>query len=349
MKKKSVYFASSAAILALVLSACGGSSSGSKLSDVEYNLNGATAQPSVAAETPFAASGTEAYKIEDGQGEAIEDGDNLLVDATVFSGEDLTSVASTYTEAPMIIPVGEQLKAAAPELYELLKGSKVGVSFSYSTNIDAQSTSTAEATPTVSAGTATNLEVYTVTGKLLKEATGEDTNLSSPALKEFSAPEGSPATLTLADDRGDAPTELKSEEMIKGDGAVVAATDTVYVNYVGVKWSDGEQFDGNFGSSPINFKLNSVIEGWQKGLEGKTVGSRVLIQIPSEMAYGEDTGETGQPAGALVFVVDILATSPERTAPEATADPSASADASASANADASADATAEASETANQ
>ncbi|WP_237208855.1 FKBP-type peptidyl-prolyl cis-trans isomerase [Rothia nasimurium] len=330
MKKKSVYFASSAAILTLVLSACGGSSSGSKLSDVEYTMNGSTAQPSVAAETPFAATGTEAYKIEDGQGEAIQDGDNLLVDATVFSGEDLTSVASTYTEAPMIIPVGEQLKAAAPELYDLLKGSKVGVAFSYSTNIDAQSTSTAEATPTVSPGTATNLEVYTVTGKLLKEATGEDTKLNSPILKEFSAPEGSAATLTLADDRGDAPTELKSEEMIKGDGAVVAATDTVYVNYVGVKWSDGEQFDGNFGASPINFKLNSVIEGWQKGLEGKTVGSRVLLQIPSEMAYGEDTGETGQPAGALVFVVDILATSPERTAPSASATPSAEATATSS-------------------
>ena len=133
VKKKSALFASSGAVLALVLSACGGSGSGSSLSDVDYSMNGATAEPSVSFATPFAANGTEAYKIEDGDGATIEDGDSLLVDATVFSGTDGTSLGTTYTDAPMIIPVGEDLKKAAPELYDILIGSKVGMSFSYST------------------------------------------------------------------------------------------------------------------------------------------------------------------------------------------------------------------------
>ncbi len=352
VKKKSALFASSGAVLALVLSACGGSGSGSSLSDVDYSMNGATAEPSVSFATPFAANGTEAYKIEDGDGATIEDGDSLLVDATVFSGADGTSLGTTYTDAPMIIPVGEDLKNAAPELYDILIGSKVGMSFSYSTNIDTTSTSTAEATPTVSAGTATNVEVYTVSGKLLKSAEGTENEKQSSALESFSVAEDGTATLALSEDRGDAPTELYTEDLITGTGATVNADDTVYVNYVGVTWSDGAQFDGNFGATPADLSLNGVIEGWKQGLAGKTVGSRVLLVIPSELAYGEDAATSGAPEGALVFVVDILGSSPTRTAavsPSASADASATADASASATESASESASAEATASASE
>lgn len=344
VKKKSALFASSGAVLALLLSACGGSGDGSSLADVEYSMNEATAEPSVSFATPFAANGTEAHKIEDGDGATIEDGDSLLVDATVFNGADGSSLGTTYTDAPMIIPVGEDLKNAAPELYDILVGSKVGMSFSYSTNIDTESTSTAEATPTVSAGTATNVEVYTVSGKLLKSAEGTENEKKSSALESFSVADDGTATLTLSADRGDAPTELYTEDLITGSGAAVKADDTVYVNYVGVTWSDGTQFDSNFGASPTALSLNGVIEGWKQGLEGKTVGSRVLLVIPSELAYGEDAATSGAPEGALVFVVDILGSSPTRTAATS---PSASADASATATADASATATESASESA--
>lgn len=207
MKKKSTLIVSSAAALALALSACGSSNS-SKLSDVNYSMNGATAQPSVSFATPFAASGAEAYKISDGEGDTIKDGDTLLVDATVFNGADTSALDSTYASTPMIIPVGEDLKTAAPELYEILVGSKVGVSFSYTTNIDATSTATASATPTVSPGTATNVEVYTVSGKLLKTAEGQANEKQSAALESFSLADDGTATLKLAEDRGDAPTEL---------------------------------------------------------------------------------------------------------------------------------------------
>ena len=150
--------------------------------------------------------------------------------------------------------------------------------------------------------------------------------------------------MTLSADRGDAPTELYTEDLITGTGATVSESDIIYVNYVGVTWSDGTQFDGNFGATPTALSLNGVIEGWKQGLAGKTVGSRVLLIIPSELAYGEDAATSGAPEGALVFVVDILGSSPTRTA---AASASASADASATATADASASATETASESA--
>ena len=45
--------------------------------------------------------------------------------------------------------------------------------------------------------------------------------------------------------------------------------------------------------------------GWDMGLLSKTVGSRVQLDIPANLAYGENP-EAGRPAGALRFVVDIL-------------------------------------------
>ena len=53
----------------------------------------------------------------------------------------------------------------------------------------------------------------------------------------------------------------------------------------------------------------ALIDGWVQGLQGVTVGSRVLLVIPSELGYG-DGGNGTIPGGAtLVFVVDVLAAS----------------------------------------
>ena len=101
------------------------------------------------------------------------------------------------------------------------------------------------------------------------------------------------------------PTDLIAQDLIKGKGATVEANDTIVANYVGVNLSDGTKFDSSYDrGTPATFGLGQVIEGWTKGLTGKTVGSRVLLVIPAAQAYG-DQGQ-GQAKGDLVFVVDIL-------------------------------------------
>jgi peptidylprolyl isomerase len=51
-----------------------------------------------------------------------------------------------------------------------------------------------------------------------------------------------------------------------------------------------------------------VIPGWDTGLAGQTVGSRVMLVIPPKDAYGSagqsQAGITGK--DTLVFVVDII-------------------------------------------
>jgi len=96
-----------------------------------------------------------------------------------------------------------------------------------------------------------------------------------------------------------------AQDLITGKGAVVKETDTIVANYVGVNFVGGEIFDSSFEAGKVaTFPLNGVIQGWTKGLTGKTVGSRVLLVIPADMAYGEK-GQ-GKAKGDLVFVVDIL-------------------------------------------
>ncbi len=57
----------------------------------------------------------------------------------------------------------------------------------------------------------------------------------------------------------------------------------------------------------VTFPWTGSWPGFQKGLEGQAVGSRVLIGMPSEDGYPEGTPDGSIAAGdSIVFVVDIL-------------------------------------------
>ncbi|MBU2664737.1 FKBP-type peptidyl-prolyl cis-trans isomerase [Actinoplanes bogorensis] len=103
-------------------------------------------------------------------------------------------------------------------------------------------------------------------------------------------------------------TALKSATLIEGTGAAVQSGQTLEVNYVGVTFKDGKEFDSSWtGGQPFSFTVGTgnVIKGWDQGLVGVKVGSRVQLDIPADLAYGENPSG-GQPAGALRFVVDVL-------------------------------------------
>ncbi|MEU4562928.1 FKBP-type peptidyl-prolyl cis-trans isomerase [Actinoplanes sp. NPDC023936] len=124
---------------------------------------------------------------------------------------------------------------------------------------------------------------------------------ADPALKEKPA-----ATAGSGDLK-----ELKATTLVEGTGAAVQSGQTIDVNYVGVTYADGKEFDSSWSrSEPFSFQVGAgnVIPGWDQGLVGVKVGSRVQLDIPADLAYGENpTG--GRPAGALRFVVDVLAAS----------------------------------------
>ena len=118
-----------------------------------------------------------------------------------------------------------------------------------------------------------------------------------------------PATVVVP--KTAAPTTLIVQPLIKGAGPKVQAGQNIKVNYTGVLWKDGKKFDasGDHGSSfDTQIGAGKVITGWDKGLVGQTVGSRVLLVVPPAEGYGaKGSPPLIGPKDTLVFVVDILA------------------------------------------
>ena len=109
---------------------------------------------------------------------------------------------------------------------------------------------------------------------------------------------------------GPAPRKLVSKELIEGEGAEAKAGDEVTVQYVGVLYKTGEQFDASWDrGEPFTFTLGAgeVIAGWDQGMEGMKVGGRRMLIIPPKLGYGSQAMATIPANSTLVFVVDLLA------------------------------------------
>lgn len=109
---------------------------------------------------------------------------------------------------------------------------------------------------------------------------------------------------------GPAPAKLETKELIAGTGAEAKAGDTVTVNYVGVLYKGGKEFNASWETKePFTFVLGKgqVIKGWDQGIPGMKVGGRRELIIPAALAYGAAGSPPKIPANApLVFVVDLL-------------------------------------------
>jgi peptidylprolyl isomerase len=131
---------------------------------------------------------------------------------------------------------------------------------------------------------------------------------------------GAAPTITIPKS-GKAPTSLVTKTLIKGSGPVVAQGQTVVTQYVGEIWRTGKVFDSSWSrGEPFGFTIGAtpsqVITGWDKGLVGQTVGSRVMLVVPPTDGYGKTGSSQAGIKGTdtLVFVVDILgAISPSST------------------------------------
>jgi peptidylprolyl isomerase len=136
------------------------------------------------------------------------------------------------------------------------------------------------------------------------ESTGSaaaETASESPAEKtkpKVTVPTGAP------------PKKLEVKELEEGSGAEAKSGNKVTVQYVGVNYKNGKEFDSSWSrSEPFSFTLGAgeVIPGWDQGVEGMKVGGRRELIIPPELAYGEAGAPPAiAPNETLVFVIDLL-------------------------------------------
>jgi peptidylprolyl isomerase len=149
------------------------------------------------------------------------------------------------------------------------------------------------------------LLVFIAALAMLCTACGEDapdTIAASPS----AAPVADKPEIEIADD--DPPDELVIEDIEEGDGAEAPKGSTVTVNYVGVAWSTGEEFDSSYESQPATFPLDGVIKGWTEGIPGMKEGGRRQLTIPPDLAYADapPPGSGIEPGETLVFIVDLI-------------------------------------------
>jgi len=296
----------------LLITACGGAPAAApeptsqsagdvaKLDSLKVADNGDTKAPGLEFAKPLDVSKPTIKMVSDGTGDKVKAGQVAQVAYLAVDGKDGKTLEDTFASGASSVALDDQLKSGSAILYNALVGAKVGADLAFAV----PGTPASGETPAASS----QLVVLKVTS--VKDAPKV---LDKPEGDTVTPPAGLPAV--KVDDKGipqisvdgaTAPTSLVSQDLIKGKGAVVKATDTLTVNYVGVNLVGGKKFDSSYDrGKTASFALNGVIKGWTQGLAGKTVGSRVLLVIPKDLAYG-DAGQ-GDAKGDLVFVVDILA------------------------------------------
>ena len=136
------------------------------------------------------------------------------------------------------------------------------------------------------------------TGSTEAASTAESPGSAEKTKPKVTVPKGAP------------PKKLEIKEIEEGTGAEAKAGDEVTVQYVGVNYKNGKEFDASWDrGEPFAFQLGAgmVIPGWDQGVEGMKVGGRRELIIPPELAYGpEGSPPAIGPNETLIFVIDLV-------------------------------------------
>ncbi len=133
--------------------------------------------------------------------------------------------------------------------------------------------------------------------------------LSLPALAELSLAEKGRAFLEQ-NQHEEGVTVTKSGLQYKilepGNSKKPTSRSRVTINYQG-KRVDNSVFDSTFNDEPSVLSLRKVIKGWKEGLQLIGEGGRIVLFVPSRLAYGRD----GAPPSikrneTLIFIIDLL-------------------------------------------
>jgi peptidylprolyl isomerase len=120
---------------------------------------------------------------------------------------------------------------------------------------------------------------------------------------------GAKPKVTITPINSTPPANLVVKDIAKGHGKRAKAGETVTVQYDGVLFSNGTEFDASWDrGQPFSFPLGAgqVIPGWDKGVAGMRVGGRRVLTIPPNLGYGPQGSGPIPPNSTLVFVVDLL-------------------------------------------
>jgi FKBP-type peptidyl-prolyl cis-trans isomerase len=303
-------------LASLVLAGCGGSPNALPAATPTVNANAKVTVTGPFGLTPLVkipkltANNTLTVKtIIQGTGPVLTKTDSLVANFMLFfwTGTSATQMADTFSTTPGL--VGGNI---IPGLRTALTGKRVGSRIlaiippdeGYGPNPDPELGLTANTTLVFVIDI---LKSYSANAS----ASGTLESSGGNGLPTVSAQPGQAPVATIPSGRP--PATLQVKTLIKGTGPVVAKGQYLIAQYVGYVWRTKKVFGSSWTSGkPFGFVFQAsppqVLAGWDTGLVGQTVGSRVLLVIPPKDGYGS-TGQSQagiKGTDVLVFVVDIL-------------------------------------------
>lgn len=272
-------------------------------------------EPTVEVDEPFKVDETQTEVLDEGDGEEVAEGDQAVLQYTGVNGrtgEEFDSSWSRGEPATFPLTEGQLIPGFLNGLVGQTYGSRVAVAI----------------TPDDGYGPAGGYQqlgiekddtlVFVVdllepAAKPLAMAEGEEQDPPAGLPELEVDKDGTPTGFTATPDTDKALEDLVVAPVIVGEGAELEEGQTATVQYVGQIYPDGKVFDESWSSGqPAQFPLEQggLIQGFLDGLIGQTVGSRVILAIPSDQAYGKQGNPPAiGPDEDLIFVVDILAAS----------------------------------------
>lgn len=252
-----------------------------------------------------------------GSGAALMSGNSALANVAVYkwSGKTHTLVDSTFGSGPQMIPA----QMGLPGLSTALKGAHMGSrvvavlppKYGYGPNGESQLQITGKDTLV---WVIDLLQQYSAT----QSATGAQVSTGGGKLPTVTAKAGQAPVISVP--KSSPPAKLSVTTLIKGSGPTLVKGDTVVAQYVGSIWRTGKVFSATWPSAqepqglPFSFQLGgNVVPGWNDGLAGVPVGSRVMLVIPPALGYGPQGGQASagiKKNDSLVFVIDVLGSAP---------------------------------------
>ena len=263
--------------------------------------------PKVEVPAPFAIDQTRVKVLIEGKGPVVTADANLQVYYNGVNG----STGKTFQEIfsadgitggnPMVMSLSGVVKGFQTGLTGQREGSRVLVAMPGSDGYDANGGSP-------DAGIMVGDTLVFVIDIVQAQRTGPDTmgtTVTPPATLPVvtAAASGAP---TVKIPSGPAPTTMTAQTLIEGVGPKITADAILLSHYVGYSWATGQVIDSVYDQVDQG-NLTSAIPGWQSGLVGKTVGSRVLLVLPPNDGFPQGSNNPPvSPGDTVVYVVDVL-------------------------------------------
>ncbi|CAN5384688.1 FKBP-type peptidyl-prolyl cis-trans isomerase [soil metagenome] len=292
----------------LVLAGCGGSDGGSGASTLN-NVNVTGGDSPQLSDAKVSVKKTTTRVITPGDGATVKEGDTVSINYVAANGRTGKTFDNSFKSADNPLTTTLTAGQILPGFITGMVGQKVGTRVLVGIAPVDGAANLQDPSKLGLKKDDTMVFLFDIESKTLDTATGKAQK--APAnVPQLILKDGKPSEFKRTATTPDKPTKLGAHVVIKGEGAEIKNKQTVQLQYMGQIYPDGKVFNPWAASAPMSFEIGTegVIACWDQGILGQTVGSRVILECPSDLAYGDTERSADIPAGAsLLFVVDLLA------------------------------------------